>query len=57
MMGTRQADRLVPKTAARTALFSVLLIALSLGGALLLYHEALGLPLFSDDMVHLRWLE
>ena len=57
MTGIRHADRLVPRTGARTALFSVLLIALSLGGALLLYHEALGLPLFFDDMVHLRWLE
>ncbi len=57
MTGTRQVDRPVPRPGLRSALFVVLLIALSLGGSLLLYHEAVGLPLFFDDMVHLRWLE
>jgi hypothetical protein len=30
---------------------------LSLGGTMLLYREALQLPFFFDDMIHLRWLD
>ena len=40
----------------KPVLFAILLLVLSLAGTLLLYGQALGLPLFFDDMVHLRWL-
>lgn len=34
-----------------------LIVVVALGGTLLLYREALGLPFFFDDMIHLRWLD
>jgi hypothetical protein len=37
--------------------FALLLALVALGGTLLLYWEALGLPFFFDDMIHLRWLD
>ena len=46
-----------PNPRSGTGVFAALIVVLSLAGALLLYREALGLPLFFDDMVHLRWLE
>lgn len=40
------------------ALLSFALVAtLALGGTLLVYWEALQLPFFFDDMIHLRWLD
>jgi hypothetical protein len=38
-------------------LLAVILTVLALASTLLLYHEALGLPFFFDDMIHLRWLD
>ncbi len=50
-----------PGPRARMGRQAVLLLGLlglsALGGTLLLYREALQLPLFFDDMVHLRWLD
>ena len=57
MTGSQQETSVVSRPAVPTALFAVLLLALSLVGTLILYHAALDLPLFFDDMVHLRWLE
>ena len=33
------------------------LVLLALAGTFALYREAIGLPFFFDDMIHLRWLE
>ena len=57
MTGSQQENSVVSRPAVPTALFAVLLLALSLVGTLILDHAALDLPLLFDDMVHLRWLE
>jgi hypothetical protein len=55
-------DRGLARLAARhraifLALLPACLLGLALGGTLILYGEAIRLPLFFDDMVHLRWLD
>jgi hypothetical protein len=57
MTGNQQADSVVSRPTLSTEVFAVVLFALSLAGTFFLYREALDLPLFFDDMVHLRWLE
>lgn len=41
----------------RVIVVVVALVILALAGTLLLYREALQLPFFFDDMIHLRWLD
>jgi hypothetical protein len=36
---------------------AALIAVAALAGTLFLYHEAIGLPFFFDDMIHLRWLD
>jgi hypothetical protein len=57
MTDSQQAAPGNSRPAVPAALFAVLVLAASLAGTLVLYREALVLPLFFDDMVHLRWLE
>lgn len=39
------------------AAFALLVLLVAIGTTLALYGRALGLPLFFDDMIHLRWLD
>ncbi|MGD8737522.1 MAG: hypothetical protein PVJ85_12290, partial [Anaerolineae bacterium] len=42
---------------ARSALLAGSLVILAVVGTAFLYREAVGLPFFFDDMIHLRWLD
>jgi len=41
----------------RTWFWALVIVLLAFAGTLFLYKEALGLPFFFDDMIHLRWLD
>jgi hypothetical protein len=46
-----------PARHSRVLIVVAMLVVLALGGTLFLYREALQLPFFFDDMIHLRWLD
>jgi hypothetical protein len=46
-----------PSRRASAVSMVVLLSAIASAATVILYHEALGLPFFFDDMIHLRWLD
>ncbi len=46
-----------PKVYGQTWFWALLIILFAFVGTLFLYREALGLPFFFDDMIHLRWLD
>jgi len=57
---TEQKGRIAPNEylSKRTRIAAgILIVAAAFAGTLLLYREAIGLPFFFDDMIHLRWLD